>query len=86
MTTEEMQKLLAPEAFKTAEDAEAAGRLIAQGYAGEFGRLCTMFGLDKAAEEAPAEAETKPEPKKKEADPEIGAELETLLTELGGIV
>lgn len=85
MTKEELQKLLAPESFKTAEDAEAAGRLIAQGYASEMGHLAEVFGLAKQADEAPAPAPA-PVKKEKEIDPVLGADLENLLVELGGIV
>lgn len=56
MTEEQAKKLLSGELWKTAEDGEAAGRLVARGFAGEMRRLCEVFGLDKAAEETGSDA------------------------------
>jgi hypothetical protein len=51
VTKDQVEKLISGDCLKTAEDADAAGRLTALAFAGEMGRLAAAFGLVKAAED-----------------------------------
>ena len=51
---EKFAPLISDGFFKSAEDAEAAGRICARAYAGEMQKLCDIFGAGEG-EETPEE-------------------------------
>jgi hypothetical protein len=67
-----LEVLLSERAFKNDEDAQAAGKIAARGYADEMQKLCQAFGVEKAAQEE-LEVSTEPESEaEEEAEEESG--------------
>lgn len=84
MNGKTIDELTAQGAFKTAEDADAAARITAHGFADEMHRLATVFRLDKIAHEGEG-AEPAAEEAAEAGEEGLGEDLLALLQELGGL-
>ena len=79
-----VKALLSDETLKTAEDADAAGRITARAYADEWKRLDGIFkGADHAFGEEETEEEETGEDENKAAGPVTPEDLAWLVQNLG---
>lgn len=82
MNAKTVEEMTAESAFKAAEDAEAAARITARGFAVEMERLASVFRLDKIAAGEEGAGEAAEETGEEDLQ---GEELIALLQELGGL-